>query len=101
MPAAQIHADHDELKNIATTFNQQGDAVEQILQSIMSKYEGLTGGGWIGEGERKYEQEQESFTHPTIKRLSKALHAAGRITNQISKTFQDAEEEAGSALGPQ
>ena len=100
MPAAQIHADHDQLKNITNTFNQQGDTVQQILQSIMSKYEALPGQGWIGEGARKYQQEQESFTHPTMKRLARALHGAGRLTNQISKTFQDAEEEAGSALAP-
>lgn len=98
MAAAKCQCDHDQLQAIAKIFSEQADNVDQILQNILGPYGELTGGGWIGVGERAWQKEQEDFTHKKMAKLSKALGSAGKFTSQISKTFQDAEDESGAKL---
>jgi WXG100 family type VII secretion target len=101
MPASKVQADHDYLQKLAQFWSEEADFVDQILQSIKGPYEELVGGGWIGEGARKYQQEQESFTHKKLANLSKACQSAASFTSRISKIFDDAETAAGSALHPE
>jgi WXG100 family type VII secretion target len=101
MPASKVQADHEYLQKLAQFWSEQADYVDGILQYIKGPYEELVGGGWIGEGARKYQQEQESFTHKKLANLSKACQNAARFTSNISKIFEDAEAAAGNALHPE
>jgi hypothetical protein len=54
----------------------------------------LKGGDWIGEGARAFYKEMESDVMPSMKRLEQAMAEAAKVTNQIAKLIQQAEDDA-------
>ncbi|MBM4423811.1 MAG: WXG100 family type VII secretion target [Chloroflexi bacterium] len=98
MSAPTVRSDHDQLQTIQNTFSQQADAISRMNQNIRSRMETLKGGDWIGEGARKFYSEMDEQVMPSLLRLQKALAEAARVTAQISRLFQNAENEAGGVF---
>jgi uncharacterized protein YukE len=58
----------------------------------------LQGGDWVGQGARAFYAEMNSAVLPSLKRLSKALQSAQRVTQHISREIKAAEDEAAAIL---
>ena len=68
----------------------------QMQQSVQQAYQELHGGGWIGRGSEAFFREMEGEVMPAVRRLIEALAQANQVTNQISKLFHQADQEASS-----
>ena len=98
MSNTTVRADHDDLKTIQTTFNSQGEALEKMNQDIKACLETLEGGDWIGKGAKAFLAEMKGSVMPSLGRLRNAMSEASRITNQISQTMQQAEDDASNVF---
>jgi len=98
MPAPTVRADHDVLREIARGFGQGADATGKTLQTLGGAMSVLQHGDWIGEGARSFYQEMDSQVLPSLKRLAGALGEGARITTEISRIMQQAEEDAARLL---
>ncbi|MBX7214435.1 MAG: WXG100 family type VII secretion target [Thermoflexales bacterium] len=93
-----VRSNHDELKTIASKFSSEAEAVNQMNQNLNSNIETLKGGDWIGQGAKAFYAEMDGQVMPSLKRLASALGEAAKVTNQISQTMQNAENEASGSL---
>lgn len=92
-----IRCDYDPLKNVSGGFRKQEDSVKQTIGKLKSIVEQLNGGqDWIGKGATAFYQEMESEVLPALGRLQAAMSEAGKVTDQISQTYREAEEGMGS-----
>jgi WXG100 family type VII secretion target len=91
--ADQTKADYEALQAVSQAFKQQADAMKRVEQSLKSKAQGIRS-TWIGKGANEFQKEFEGTIVPTYERLVGALNEAGKVTADISKMFQDAEQEA-------
>ena len=94
MASPTVRAHHDELRTIRGTFSQEGEAIADMNQTLASCMETLQGGDWIGKGATAFYAEMNGEIMPALKRLRAALAEAARISQQISNTMREAEEEA-------
>ena len=94
--AEVIRVDYEALTKIASQFQNEAEAIQQILQMIRGSMTPLQNGGWIGQGSDAFFNEMESDILPAVGRLTDALTQAGGVSRQISEIMQSAEEEAGS-----
>lgn len=92
----EIRADYEQLQQISTRFDQQSQAIQQMLQQVRSSMEKLESGGWIGRGSDAFFSEMQSDVLPASERLQQALDEANRATQTIVNTVKQAEEEASS-----
>jgi len=99
MPAPRVRADRDQLAQIATQFGRQASDANKSLKRIKGQVDSLQGGDWIGKGATAFYREMDSEVLPSLTRLAKALDEAQKITNQISKIMQGAEDDAARILG--
>lgn len=90
----RVEADYDQLDNIANQFGNQGDVLQQMLAKVQSAMEALTEGGWEGRGSDAFYQEMEGEVLPASQRLQQAMEEAQRVTQYISQTMQQAEDDA-------
>jgi WXG100 family type VII secretion target len=93
-----FRGDYDQLKQIASKFNEQADAIHQEDQNIKSKMEKLKGGDWYGKGADKFYQEMDSTIMPAMIKLHRALDEAGKVTNKIAQITKRAEDESKSCF---
>jgi WXG100 family type VII secretion target len=93
MPAQQVRADYDQLKDISSMFNNEAQACQNTNRSLKSLIEQLKGGDWIGRGADQFYKEMESEVMPAMGKLQKAMDEAGRITREIAQVMRQAEEE--------
>jgi WXG100 family type VII secretion target len=91
--ADQVKADYEVLAAVSQAFKQQADAMKKTEQGLKSKAQGIRS-TWIGKGANEFQKEFEQSVVPTYERLVSALNEAGKVTGDISKMFQDAEQEA-------
>ena len=98
MPAPKIRADHDQLNQIASKFGRQANDVQNSLKRVKGYVDTLQGGDWVGKGATAFYSEMDSEVLPALSRLASALYAAQKVTNQISKIMQGAEDEAARIL---
>ncbi len=89
-----IEANYDQLGQVASRFANQSQAVQQMVQSVRSSMNKLEDGGWEGRGSDAFFTEMNAEVLPATERLRQALEEAGRTTQQIIQTMQQAEEEA-------
>jgi len=94
MPAPRVRGDYDQLKQISKGFASANSAVAGVNRSLNSAMGQLKGGDWIGEGARAFYKEMESDVMPSMKRLEQAMAEAAKITNQIAKLIQQAEDDS-------
>lgn len=94
MPAPRVRGDYDQLKQISKGFTTANSAVAGVNRNLNSAMGQLKGGDWIGEGARAFYKEMESDVMPSMKRLEQALAEAAKVTNQIAKLIQQAEDDA-------
>ncbi len=92
--ADTIEANYDQLGQVASRFANQSQAVQQMVQSVRSSMNKLEDGGWEGRGSDAFFTEMNEEVLPATERLRQALEEAGRTTQQIVQTMQQAEEEA-------
>jgi WXG100 family type VII secretion target len=93
MPASQMRADYDQLKDIAGMFNTEGDATSRVNQNLKQLVDQLQA-DWIGKGAQAFHQEMSSDILPAMKRLATAMQSASRITNQMAQVVKKAEDDA-------
>ena len=91
--ADQVRADYEALAAVSQAFKQQADAMKKTEGSLKSKAQGIRS-TWIGKGANEFQKEFEQSIVPTFEKLVGALNEAGKVTGDISKMFQDAEQEA-------
>ena len=89
-----FRGDYDQLKQIASKFNEQADAIKQADQNIKSKMEKLKGGDWYGKGADKFYGEMDSTIMPAMIKLHRALDEAGTVTDKIAKITKRAEDDS-------
>jgi len=92
--ASKVRFDHDLLSQIANTFGKEADNARRTLNALKKQKDILRGGDWIGEGANKFYDEMDSAVLPAMARLANALETAQRVTGQISRLMQNAEDEA-------
>lgn len=95
----EIQADYEQLEQVSSRFNNQSQAIQQMLQRVKSSMDKLEGGGWIGRGSDSFFNEMQDEVLPASTRLQDALAQAGQLTQQIAQTVRTAEEEAGGLFG--
>ena len=93
MPAKQVRSDYDQLKSMAGSFRQQEETCKKTSQNLKGIIEQLNSGqDWVGQGAKAFYQEMDSEVMPAMMRLQNAMAEAGKVTDQIAKRYQDAEE---------
>jgi WXG100 family type VII secretion target len=92
----QIQADYEKLEQIAAKFQQQSQAIAQMMQMVKASFSKLQSGGWIGQGADAFFSEMNSKVLPATQRLQNALSEADRACKDISQTVKQADEEASS-----
>lgn len=93
-----VHTNHDALKQIAGQFEHDGGLVKKEHDKLQSQVQVLRGGGWKAPAADQFYRVMEDEVLQGLDRLSKALHQAAQVTNQISSIMQQAEEQAKGSL---
>lgn len=93
MPADEIKANYDQLAQVASRFQNQSQATQEMIQSVRSSMDELKG-GWEGRGSNAFFSEMQGEVLPAVNRLRQALQEASRTTNQIVQAVKQAEDEA-------
>lgn len=96
MTAEIVQANFEQLNSISQRLNRQAQMVGQLVQTIRQTYQPLRDGGWKGQAADSFFNEMEASVFPTFQRLITVFDTAQTVTNDISKTFKSAEEEAAS-----
>jgi len=94
--ADQIRLQYDEMDQISNKFTNQSEIVQELLTRLTSQMGELQGGAWIGRGADAFYAEMEELVVPAVTKLRDALETSGVLTQQIVRTVQEAEEEAGA-----
>ncbi|HFD86915.1 MAG TPA: WXG100 family type VII secretion target [Gammaproteobacteria bacterium] len=92
--AEEIRADYQQLQEITSRFNNQSQAIQEMLQRVRNSMSKLEDGGWIGRGSDAFFNEMNGEVLPAVERLRQALEEAARATSQIAQIMRQAEEEA-------
>lgn len=94
MSSDLFQSDYEQLETLAGQFGQQAEAQESMLARVKSAADNLADGGWIGEGSEAFQQEMEGVMIPACSRLINALKESQRVTRDIVRIIQQAEDEA-------
>ncbi|MEQ8672799.1 MAG: WXG100 family type VII secretion target [Aggregatilineales bacterium] len=94
--ADQIRLQYDDMNQISAKFANSADVIQELINRLVNQIGELQGGAWIGQGADAFYSEMEELVLPAVRKLSEALETSGTLTQQIVRTVQDAEEEAGS-----
>jgi WXG100 family type VII secretion target len=98
--ADKIVVDYNALQQVANSFSQQEQEINNMLKKIQSQVDALQGGGWIGKGANAFYNEMHNELLPAIMRLTKALEEGQHIVGQMAQEFQNAEEQTKSIWNP-
>lgn len=93
-----IQIEYDQMRQLASTFQEQTTQTRNILNTINAQVQVLRGGGWIADAATKFYREMDDTITPGITRLINALTDANQITNEVSGLMEKGEQEAGSCL---
>lgn len=92
--AEVIRVDYEALAKIAGQFQQEAEAIEEMLQMMRGSMAPLQDGGWVGRGSDAFFSEMEKDILPAVRRLADALSQAGEVSQKIGDVLQGAEDEA-------
>jgi WXG100 family type VII secretion target len=98
MPAIQVRIVYDDMGQIAKTFQQNSEDMGAAHKRIKAAQDTLADGDWIGQGAKKFQGEMESSINPSLQNLTNALQEASKVSNDISKVMQEADEEASNVI---
>lgn len=96
--ADRIEVDYQALNKIAKQFSKQARLIEQMHKRVSTETNSLAKDGWIGRGSDAYFREMQEIVLPGVQRLYEALEEANRVTIQINKDMEKAEDEASAPL---
>ena len=91
--ADQVKADYEILSAVSGAFKQQADAMKRTEGMLKSKAQGIRS-TWIGKGANEFQKEFEQSIVKTYDKMVSALEESAKVTNDVAKLFQDAEQEA-------
>ena len=91
--ADQTKVDYEALQSASQAFKQQADQIKRVEQSLKSKAQSIRS-TWIGKGANEFQKEFEGSITKTFDNLVNALNEGGKVLGDLSKMFQDAEQEA-------
>ncbi len=91
--ADQTKVDYEALQTASQAFKKEADAMKRVQSALKSKAQGIKS-TWIGKGQKEFDKEFESSINPTFTNLVNALNEGGKVLADMSKMFQDAEQEA-------
>jgi WXG100 family type VII secretion target len=91
--ADQTKVDYQALQEASQAFMQQADAIKRVESSLKSKAQGIRS-TWIGQGANKFQQEFEGPVTQAYDKMVDALSQGGKVLADMSKMFQNAEQEA-------
>ncbi len=94
----RVRTNHDELKQIATSFGQEAEATARSLALIRRQKDLLQGGDWTGQAARKFYDEMDGSVLPALTRLQRALTRAQQVTQKIGARLRQAEADAAAVL---
>jgi WXG100 family type VII secretion target len=94
MDVKTIQADYEQLETIATRFAQLAEENDASRINIVKGLAALRQGGWEGEGAHAFFAEMDGNVLPATERLSAVLEEAQKVTVEIVRLMQEAEEEA-------
>src|SRR3990172_5885361 len=94
MPASIVRADYEQLRLIAGRFSDQSARARTTLRRLSRQMQVLRDGDWKGKGASAFYREMEGELLPSRQRLSSTLDSAQRVTLEISRIMQEAEQEA-------
>ena len=94
MSAPTVQANYEQLSQIATTFDENADLVNQQLRRVMQQIDQCRQGNWEGSHADAFYARMDNDVLPGVQRLFRALGEANDVTNQIIRIFEAAEEEA-------
>ena len=94
MSAPVIQANYDALEQVASRFDEQNQAVQQMIQNIQGKMDPLQSHGWVGDSATAFYGEMQDQVLPTAVNLQNAFEEAANTVRQIIQAVQSAEEES-------
>lgn len=96
----EIRADYNQMNQIATRFNRQAAAINQMQNQVKRSMTALKP-AWIGHGSEAFFSEMQDKVLPANMRLYRALQEASKITKQIAQVLQQAEQDASAPFRAQ
>ena len=91
----EIRADYQHLEQLASKFENQSQAIQEMLQRVNGGMQKLKE-AWVGKGSDAFFNDMESEVVPASQRLHDVLSQAGQTTKQIAQIMKQGEEEASS-----
>jgi WXG100 family type VII secretion target len=91
--ADQTKVDYEALQAASQAFKQQADQIKRVESTLKSKAQGIRS-TWIGKGANEFQKEFEGPITKTYDNLVNALNEGGKVLGDLSKMFQQAEQEA-------
>jgi WXG100 family type VII secretion target len=91
--AEKVECIYEELEKIAATFGSSSEEIEQMINQIKQRVQGLHQ-SWIGRGANAFFQEMDSEVLQALNNLKKAFQESMTITRSVSSLLAQAEEEA-------
>lgn len=89
-----IRVDYEALAKIAERFGAEAEMIGEMDGRTRQAMALLQNGGWEGEGSAAFFAEMNRTTLPAVSRLTNALEEAQKITMEVVRVMQEAEEEA-------
>lgn len=94
MASDVIEVHYSELEAVARRFRQQANASSELQRRVRRAFDALQLGGWVGEGSEAFCLEMTDRVLPALERLSQALTEGDRVTLEIAREMERAEQEA-------
>ena len=94
--ATHPRIDYPAMQGIVKQFQNDQNDISNLLSQTKNKVETLHGNLWMGEAADKFFQEMEGTVLPAMGRLVAALGRAGEVTQKVSDTIRQSDEETKS-----
>jgi WXG100 family type VII secretion target len=93
MAMNKVRADFARLAQLARSFGQQAETIEQMRTGLQNRMNILENGDWLGKGATAFYGEMNGNLIPSLKRLTVAMRRAADATCQINRIMQQAEAD--------
>jgi WXG100 family type VII secretion target len=94
--ASHIQADYDQLQQVAQSFSQEAENIQQWAGIAINTVEALRS-SWSGEAATKFFNEWDMIS-PNLHKLTDALQTTASQINEVSRIFSEAEQSAVSTM---
>ncbi len=92
-----IQIEYTEMESISREFAAQAERAEQIIENLEKHVQDLRG-EWEGFGGQAFFDEFDTDIAPAFRRLSAALNGASTLSDQISATLRQVEEDSAGQI---